>query len=132
MIKIFAANAEEPWPGWTGFNTILRQCEIPTMSRVGYLPLVDASPTEYSTLNEVLKLCIRILDKLQLQQTVLVFDEALYAKMQHIRWKEPIFYDRLVIRLGEFHACMCFLSAVSKLFEDGGLKVKCSYNFSKV
>ena len=132
LIKIFAANAEEPWPGWTGFNTILRQCEIPTMSRVGYLPLVDASPTKYSTLNEVLKLCIRILDKLQLQQTVLVFDEALYAKMQHIRWKEPIFYDRLVIRLGEFHACMCFLSAVSKLFEDGGLKVKCSYNFSKV
>ena len=85
LIKIFAANDEDPWPGWTGFNTMLRQSDIPPVSKVGYLPIVDASPTEYSTLNEVLKSGIRILDKLQLQQTVFVFDEGLYSKIQHIR-----------------------------------------------
>ena len=123
MVKYFGAGDEEAWPGWTGFNTLLRNNHIPPVSRVGYLPLVDASPTEYSTLREVLEYAIRIMDQLQLQQTVIVFDEAVYAKVQHIRWKEPIYHDRLVVRLGEFHACMSFLSAIGKIFGDGGLKV---------
>jgi hypothetical protein len=120
LIKMYGVSDEDPWPGWTGFNTLLRQSNITTVSKVGYLPLVNASPTEYSTLNEVLKTGIKILDKLCLQQGVLVFDEAVYAKIQHIRWKEQIFTDRFVVHLGEFHACMSFLSAISKLFEDGG------------
>ena len=123
LVKIFSVNMEDPWPGWTGFNTLKRQSNIPNVSKVGYLPIVNASPTEYSTLNEVKKSAIKIMDKLQLQQTVLVFDEAVYAKIQHIRWKEQIFYDRLVVRLGEFHTCMSFLSTISKLFQDAGLKV---------
>lgn len=123
MIKHVTADEEDHWPGWTGFNTLLRKDNIPGVSRIGYLPIVDASPTEYSTLNEVLKSGIRIIEKLHLQQTVLVFDEAVYAKIQHIRWKEQLFYDRFVVRLGEFHASMSYLSAISKLFEDGGLKV---------
>ena len=53
-----------------------------------------------------------------------MFDEAVYSKIQHIRWKEPEFFERFVVRLGEFHATMSFLSAMSKVFEDGGLKVK--------
>jgi hypothetical protein len=97
LLKIFATTEEDPWPGWTGFNTLIRQSNIPTVSRVGYLPIVDASPTEYSMLNEVLKSVIKIMDRLQLQQAVLVFDEAVYAKIQHIRWKEQIFYDRFVV-----------------------------------
>ena len=83
---------KDPWPGWTGFNTLIRQSNIPNVSQAGYLPNMDASPTEFSTLNEVM-------NKLQLQQTVLVYDEAVYAKIQLIRWKEQIFYDRLFVRL---------------------------------
>ena len=123
MIKYVTAEEEDHWPGWTGFNTLLRKDNIPDVSRVGYLPIVDASPTEYSTLNEVLNSGIRITEKLRLQQTVVVFDEAVYAKVQHIGWKEQSFYDKFVVRLGEFHASMSYLSAISKLFEDGGLKV---------
>ena len=123
MIKHVTAEEEDHWPGWTGFNTLLQKDNIPDVSRVGYLPIVDASPTEYSTLNEVLNSGIRIIEKLRLQQTVLVFDEAVYAIVQHIRWKEQSFYDKFVVRLGEFHASMSYLSAISKLFEDGGLKV---------
>ena len=72
---------------------------------------------------EVLKKSISIIDSLELQHCVLVFDEALYAKIQQIRWKEQIFYDRFVVRLGEFHATMCYLSAISKIFQEGGLRV---------
>ena len=80
LVKIFSVNMEDPWPGWTGFNTLKRQSNIPNVSKVGYLSIVNASPTEYSTLNEVKKSAIKIMDKLQLQQTVLVFDEAVYEK----------------------------------------------------
>ena len=53
-----------------------------------------------------------------------MFDEAVYSKIQHIRWKEREFFERFVVRLGEFHITMSFLSAMSKVFEGGGLEVK--------
>lgn len=123
LTKMVHVTDETALPGWTGFNTMLIE-EIPEVSRVGYLPVINAPPTEYSTINEILKRSKNIAEKLDLQYAVLVFDEAVYSKVQHIRWKEPVYYDKLVVRLGEFHTVMSFLSAVSKLFEDGGLKVR--------
>ena len=38
-------------------------------------------------------------------------------------WKNETFQNRFVVRLGEFHTSMSFLSAISKIFADGGLKV---------
>ena len=42
-------------PGWTGFNVLLRQDNIPKVSKVGNLTIIDAPPTEYSTINAILK-----------------------------------------------------------------------------
>ena len=110
-------------PGWTGFNTKLCENSIPVISRIGYLPVVDASPTEYSTIKTILERSYAITDKLQLRYATVGFDEAVYAKVQHVRWKSELFYNRFVVRLGEFHAVMSFLSAISKIFVDGGLRV---------
>ena len=117
-----AWKTDEMLPGWTGFNTVLFK-DVPNVSRVGYLPVIDAPPTEYSTINAILKRSTEIADKLELKYAVLVFDEAVYAKIQQIRWKENAFRVRFVVRLGEFHTTMTYLSAMSKIFEDGGLKV---------
>jgi hypothetical protein len=57
-------------PGWTGFNTILCKDDIPDVSRFGYIPVIDASTTEYSTINTILKRSSDIVDTLQLQYTV--------------------------------------------------------------
>ena len=94
------------------------------ISKVGYLLVINALPTEYSTINAILTKSKEIADKLQLKYVVLVFDEAVYSKIRHIHWKEPELYERFVVCLGEFHTTMSFLSSVSKVFEDGGLKVK--------
>ncbi len=72
------------FPGWTGFNTVLCNDDIPNVSRVGYLPVIDASPTEYSTINTILKRSNDIADTLQLQYVTLVFDEAVYSKVHFI------------------------------------------------
>ena len=52
----------------------------------------------------------------------LVFDEAIYAKIQQIRWKEERYLSRFVVRLGDFHMAMAFCGAISKLFKDAGLQ----------
>ena len=85
------------------------------ISKVGYLLVINALPTEYSTINAILTKSKEIADKLQLKYVVLVFDEAVYSKIRN---------ERFVVCLGEFHTTMSFLSSVSKVFEDGGLKVK--------
>ena len=96
---------------------------MPDVSRVGYLPVIDASPTEYATINAILDRSKEIADKLELRYAVLNFDEAVYPKVQQVRWKEEIFRNRFIVHLGEFHTIMTYLSAMSKIFEDGGLKV---------
>ncbi len=110
-------------PGWTGFNTILCEDVIPPVSRIGYLPVIDTSPTEFSTIHAILKRCTDIADTLQLRFATLVFDEAIYSKIQQVRWKNDAFYNRFIVRLGEFHVIMSFLSSIARIFQDGGLKV---------
>lgn len=80
-----------------GFNTILQKDSTFNVSRVGYLPVIDASPTEYSTINEILTRSVKIADKLNLEYATLVFDEAVYAKIQHVRWKNDDFYNRFIV-----------------------------------
>ena len=69
-------------PGWTGFNTIMCEDVIPPVSRIGYLPVIDASPTEFATIHTILKRCTEISNRLQLQYATLVFDEAIYSKVE--------------------------------------------------
>ena len=64
----------------------------------------------------------KIADELGLQYVSLVFDEAIYSKIQQIRWKVT-YMNRFVIRMGAFHMAMAFCGAIGKLFGDGGLKV---------
>ena len=90
-------------PNWTGFNTKLAsECSIPTQSRIGYLPIIDASPTEFSIVKEILRQSDKIANKLNLQYLCLVFDEAIYSKVQQIRWKEETYLNLFMIRLGDF------------------------------
>ena len=103
---------------------MLYEAEIPKESRIGYLPVIDNSPTEYSTMNAILENGVNIANALQLDHVVMVFDEAVYSKVQQVRWKNELFYNKLIVRLGEFHTIMSFLSAISRLFEDAGLKVR--------
>ncbi|KAJ4940926.1 hypothetical protein JOQ06_027216 [Pogonophryne albipinna] len=84
--------------------------------------VIEASPTEMSTVNTILKRSVQIADQLELDHIVLVFDQAIYAKAQQIRWKDVELTKRLVIRLGEFHTCMSYLSILGKRFGDAGLQ----------
>ncbi|KAL2104338.1 hypothetical protein ACEWY4_001206 [Coilia grayii] len=109
-------------PGWTGWNTQLHESDIPQQSKIGYLPVIDASPTNLNTVHTILTRSLEIADKLELNEIVLVMDQAIYAKAQEIRWANSTFMERIVLRMGEFHTCMAYLSCIGKRFGDAGFQ----------
>ena len=115
-------NLEGTLPSWTGFNHLLSEVEVPPQSVIGYLPVIDGSPTEMNTVLTILQRSVQIADKLNLETVVLVMDQAIYCKAQIIRWRNAQFMKRLVIRLGAFHTAMSFLGCIGKRFRDAGLQ----------
>ena len=109
-------------PSWTAFNTKTNQT-IPTQSTTGYLPVIDTSVTDLATVNTILGRSVLICKELQLPEIVLVFDEAIYAKAQMIRWNNKEYLNKTVIRLGDFHTVMSYCTGIAKIFKDAGLTV---------
>lgn len=114
-------------PNWTGFNTLLDRDRNLVQDKVAYLPVIPASPTHYDTLYTLLKRCLAILTELQIPSMVLVCDMAMYIKVQEIRWAsrestDAAFYEKIVLRPGEFHTCMTFLAVLGKKYGTAGLK----------
>lgn len=113
-----------PLPSWTGFNQLLSQTEVLSKSAIGYLPIIDASPTEMNTVLTILQRSVEISKKLVLDVIVVVVDQAIYCKAQIIRWQNAEFAQKIVfrLRLGALHTAMSFLGCIGKRFKDGGLQ----------
>jgi len=60
---------------------------------------------------------------LNLPEITLVFDEAIYSKVQMIRWGNETFKKKIVVRLGDFHCVMSYCSAIGKIYQYAGLQV---------
>ena len=75
-----------------------------------------------ATIKTILDRSIAIADELGLENIDLVADQAIYSKLQEIRWHDESYSKRLVIRMGEFHTCMAFLACIGKRFGDAGLQ----------
>ena len=119
LMKLYDVN--QSLPGWTGYNTLIHRNDNLVKSIVAYLPVIQASPTQMDTVFTILKKTIDIANSLKKSEIVLVFDLAIYAKAQEIRWLDLSLNERLVVRLGEFHQSMSFLSVIGKRFRDAGL-----------
>lgn len=107
-------------PGWSGFN-MFRQDTILPSTNVGYLPVIDASPTDLNTVH-ILSRSTAVADSLKQKEMVIVMDQAIYAKAQEIRWQTSSYMERLVIRMGEFHTAIAYLSCIGKIFADAGFQ----------
>lgn len=60
-------------------------------------------------------------NRLNLDHIMLVFDQAIYAKAQQIRWADDHLQKRTIVRMGEFHTTMSFMSTVGKRFKNAGM-----------
>ena len=108
-------------PNWTGYNTLLCGNINLVKDRIGYLPMIPASPTSYDTVFTMMKRSVAIADQLRISSVTIVVDMAIYIKAQDIRWADSDLRNRTVIRLREFHTCMTFLAVIGKRFGDAGL-----------
>ena len=108
-------------PSWTAFNAIIRQNHVPIQSNIGYLQMIDASPTELSTVYTLMKRSLDLADQLSQEDAIIVVDQAIYAKVMEIIWKNPQEFNRLIPRLGAFHTCCTFLAVIGKRFAESGL-----------
>ena len=91
---------------------------------VSYLPTINVPATELATVHEVLNQTLSIMESLQLNKIVCMFDQALYAKAADIVWKHDKF-ENIIIRMGVFHTICNFLSILGKRFQDAGLRDLC-------
>ena len=54
MKSSIAVQEVQTVPGWSGFNSIL-YADIPSVSKIGYCPMVEGPLTELRTVNKVMK-----------------------------------------------------------------------------
>ena len=91
-------------------------------SSVHYLPCLDASATEYSTIMEVMNRALKMKESWKLSGIVCVFDQSIFAKAAEIKWRDPSKYKTCVLLLGTFHTIMMYMNVISERFNDVGLR----------
>ena len=91
---------------------------------VSYLPAIDESPTKLDVVLELLEQSKAKAQKLGLNDTDVVVDQAVYAKAFEVLMnpKHADLKQFIVLRLGGFHIILTFLAVIGKRFADGGLR----------
>ena len=86
---IFGAASENNQcvPGWTAFNVLANVETECVKSVVDYMPVIQASPTELVTAKHFLDRTKFAMTNMSQKHSVVVLDEAIYAKAQEILWK---------------------------------------------
>ena len=88
--KVFELNlSREPnlqqVTGWSGFNAHLH-LKNNDVSVIGYCPMLPANSVEYSTIYTVMTILQKRMERLSQENSVITFDENIYAKAKEIQW----------------------------------------------
>ena len=108
-------------PGWSAFNAAVSSVK-PVLSTIGYCPMISGSPTEFSTVYTVLKICQAMTASLAQTNSVITFDLAIYMKAKELQWRFVDEFKETVIRMGGFHIALNYLAVIGKKFQDSGLE----------
>ena len=115
------ATENQAVPGWTSFNMTTTTVD-PETTKIGYCPLLPASPTDFSTVFTTLTNLQKMMKSLSQQTTVVTFDDAIYSKAKEVQWRSPDEFKDVVICLGGMHMAQCFLATIGKCFEASGME----------
>lgn len=122
LMKVPESQGKIP-PGFDRYyHCRTKQDTIIPSTNVGYLPVIDASPTDLNTVHTILSHSTSVTDSLKQKEIVIIMDQAIYAKAQEICWQTNSYMERLVIRMGEFHTAIAYLSCIGKIFTDAGFQ----------
>ena len=99
---------------WTGWNIETRDNVCVTPDNIGYLPCINASAAQMSTVQEILRQGLSIKEQLCLDSIVIVADQAIYCKLVEIMSGDPVQYASIVVRMGGFHTCGVLLAILGE------------------
>ena len=74
MVAHLQSSINQKISGWSGFNISIRGKKEVSQDVMGYLPTINTPATEMTTIHEVLDQSQKVMNTLQLNNLVVVFD----------------------------------------------------------
>eukprot|EP00117_Sycon_ciliatum_P011697 scpid10404/ scgid5699/ len=121
VMSLSEENPNQDVPSWSAFNGLTTSASTPPRSVLAYCPVVNASPTELSTVYGILKKCVSRCERAGMAFSLIVFDQAIYAKALDVISQRQDEFSSVVLRLGAFHVACTFMAVIGKRFRDAGL-----------
>ena len=90
-------------PFWTGFHCLLSE-KRPDITVVAYPPIIDAKPTNMSTVPMAMKKGLDMSMDAGQEHVIQAIDQQLYAISQQVKWSKPDIFELHILRLGGFHS----------------------------
>ena len=117
-------HASELSPDFNGYNCKqLREsgCSLKPKSKVTFLPLIDKTPSDPSTILTVMHEAKRITVQAGQEFTVFTLDQQLYKVALDVIWSDALRWNHMIPRLGGMRWLMSFIGCVGVLMENSGL-----------
>ena len=86
-----------------------------------YYPIINHPTTDYSTLQESLRVTKNVSREVDQKYAVTTFDLGVCMKAYPIIWKSPDFYDDHIVMIGFFHLICAYLKIIGKEVNESGL-----------
>ena len=119
--RIKQSEETQTYPAWGGFNSFLTTENIP-VTKVHYMPFIQAPPSDFSTIFESLIRLVQVANTLGQDHILVTADMQIYAKAQEIIWAKPQALEgKVTMRIGRMHLNMALLASLGTLYGDGGL-----------
>ena len=81
---------------------------------VAYPSIIDAKPTDMSTVPTAMKKCLDMSMDAGQEHVIQAFDQQLYAIAQQVKRSMPGIFEPHILRLGGFHSLSTFIFALGK------------------
>ncbi|XP_046409257.1 uncharacterized protein LOC124174204 [Ischnura elegans] len=118
--------------GWNGFMSKICCCRNNyEVSKINFLPFINAPPSDYNTLYTALETASRLILKEGMKTCFITFDQPLYIKARDIVETKIFDQTLMVVRLGGFHLLMSFLGCIGEIMGGSGLKDVLSLIFAE-
>jgi len=86
----------------------------PDVTVLAYPPIIDAKPTDFSTVPTAMKKCLDMSMDAGQEHAIQTSDQQRYAIAQQVKWSRPVIFEPCILRLGGFHSLFTFIFALGK------------------
>lgn len=107
-------------PMWVGYQSMIT-IDILPVQKVSYLPPINLSPTNHSTVLKTLEISQDIAAECEASYIQITYDLAIARTSYCIQAQESPQFDNIFINLGAFHIEMAFFKALGTFIEQSGL-----------